>query len=140
MDFIFKGFTKAVFSTDAGLNIIPSDLGEDMITAAFDSDVVKRIKTATGTIPSPEIFTDVTITLNILKTSPQYATLKSRIESNALIEGQVQFFDDSNNEWTFTKLSLKPMGFTASGNDAVVQFAIQGNYLVNQNLVAQLVG
>lgn len=137
-DFIFKGFAKALFSDDSSLNIIPSDLGEEMIGANFDSDAVKRIRTAVGTVASPELFVEVSMTLHILKTSPQYEIYKKRVANNTIINGEVTLYDDANTAWTFQKLSLKLTGFTTSGNDATAQFIIQANWPVNTALIAQL--
>jgi len=135
-DFIYKGFTKAVFSEDAGLNIIPSDLGEEMIGVNFDGDAVKRIRTAIGTIASPELFVETTLTIHVLKTSPQYIAYKNRVAENTIINGEVTLYDDANVEWQFSKLSLKVTGITTSGNDATVQFALQCNWIVNTKLIA----
>ncbi len=138
MDFIFKGFPKAVFSEQADLNLVPSDFGDEMINIAFDDEVVKRLKTATGTVASPQIFAEVSVTLNIKKTSPQYVAYKDRITSNTVIPGQVDIYDDANQHYTLLVLSVKPAGFNANGNDAVVQFTLQGNMLVNIDLIQQL--
>ena len=137
-DFIYKGFCKAVFSEDSGLNLIPSDLGEDMISVSFDSEAVRRLKTAVGTIASPELFVDVSLTLNILKTSPQYATYKSRVGQNTIISGNITLYDDANQEWNFLRVSLKPSGFSSSGRDATVPFMLQANWPVNTKLIAGL--
>lgn len=135
-DFIYKGFTKAVFSDDSGLNIIPSDLGEDMITVAFESEAVRRLKTAVGTIASPELFVDISLTMNILKTSPQYATYKERVSQNTIVSGNLTLYDDANQEWNFIRISLKPSGFSSSGRDATVPFVLQANWPVNTKLIA----
>jgi len=137
-DIIFKGFAKAIFSDDSSLNIIPSDLGEEMIGVNFDSDAVKRIRTAVGTVASPELFVEVSITLHILKTSPQYVIYKNQIKSSTVINGEVTLYDDANTPWTFQKISVKPTGFTASGNDATAQYILQANWPVNNDLIAQL--
>lgn len=138
MEFIFKGFSKAIFSDAPALNLVPRDLGEDMISASYDSDVVARIRTAVGTIGSPELFAEVSITVNILKTSPQYEVYKSRIRSNTVIDGELTVYDDVNSSYTFSKLTVKPTGFTGSGKDASVQYIVQGNYAVNTDLIAQI--
>ncbi len=138
MDFIFKGFSKVIYSVQADLNLVPSDFGDDMISINYDSEVVKRIKTATGTVASPEIFAEFSATLNIKKTSPQYEAYKNRIISNTVISGEAIIIDDANLQYNIGTLSLKPAAFNASGNDAVVQFVLQGNLLVNNDLIADL--
>ena len=138
-DFIFKGFTKAVYSADSGLNLIPSDLGEEMIGMNFDSDAVKRLNTAVGTVASPELFVHVTLTMHILKTSPQYPIYKQLVQDNTIIEGNLTVYDDARQEWEFTKLSIKIMPVSTSGTVAEVAFAIQANWAVNQKLIASLV-
>lgn len=134
--YIYKGFPKAVFSVEAALNLVPSDFGDDMIVIAPDSDQVKRLPTATGSLPSPMIFGEYSITFNIKKTSPQYQAYKARIASNTLLDGQVDVYDDTNGHYTFQNLSIKSASFNASGNDAVVQFILQGNRLINNDLIA----
>ena len=137
-DFIFKGFAKAVFSDDSGLNIIPSDLGDDMIAVTFDSDAVTRIRTATGTIASPQLFVEVNGTFHILKTSPQYNLYVNRVSQNSVIPGEVTMYDDSNLSWTFVKMSLGITGWTGSGKDAAAQFSLKANWPVNTKLIASL--
>ena len=82
------------------------------------------------------IFGEYSITFNIKKTSPQYQAYKARIASNTLLEGQVDVYDDTNGHYTFQNLSIKSASFNASGNDAVVQFILQGNRLINNDLIA----
>ena len=134
--YIYKGFPKAVYSAAADLNLVPSDFGDDMIVIAPTSEQVKRLPIATGDIPSPLIFGSYDITLNIQKTSPQYTAYKNRVDTNTLIDGQVDVYDDTNQHYTFSSLSIKSASFNAAGNDAVVQFVLQGNRLINSNMVA----
>ena len=138
MDFIFKGFPKVLYSDQADLNLVPSDFGDEMIAINYEGDVTKRLKTATGSIASPELFAEFTATLNIKKTSPQYLAYKNRVNSNTVIPGSAIVVDDANQQYNITRLSIKPMAFNASGNDVVVQFVLQGNMQVNGDLIASV--
>ena len=140
MDFISKSLVKVSYANQADLNLVASDFDDNMIEISPDGDFVKRLKTATGTIASPEIFGPVSVTFHIKKTSPQYSAYKSRVVSNTVIPGQADVYDDAGQHYTLTQLSLKPMAFNASGNDASVPFVLQGNMLINNDLIAQLIG
>jgi hypothetical protein len=136
--FIHKGFVKAVFSNVTALNIIPTDLGEDMIQITVDEESVTRLPTATGTVASGNMFVPVTITLPILKTSGADLLYKKKWMSNGVISGSVDIYDDVNKAWTVTSLSMSLGQFNANGKEAFRIYTIKGNMEVNTNLMVEL--
>jgi hypothetical protein len=136
--FIHKGFVKAVFSSAPSLNIIPTDLGEDMIQVTVDEESVTRLPTATGTVASGNMFVPVTITFPILKTSGADLIYKNKWMTNGVVTGSVDVYDDVNKAWTITSLSMSLGQFNANGKEAFRTYTLKGNMEVNTNLMAEL--
>ena len=70
MHFINRLYTKLIFSDAPNLNIGAYDMGEGQVTIKLTEDSVKRLKTATRTIGSLEIFVPVEADVEIAKDSP----------------------------------------------------------------------
>lgn len=136
--FIHKGFTKAVFSDATTLNLISSDLGENMISFTIDGKAVERLNTATGTVPSANMFCPATVTLSVLKTSSADVIYKKKFISNNILEGTLTLYDDSNKPWVFSSLSMSLTGSTANGTEASRDYTIEGNIEVNVDLITEL--
>lgn len=133
MQFINKLYTKLVFSDAPELNVTPYDMGEGMTSASLDDPVVNRLKSATGTIASMNIVVGVTLSVSILKTSSALQEYATRLLSNGYIGGTLTAYDDINNSYTFTDLSLNLTEIPAmNGSEPAVTFQIQGNLQVNR--------
>lgn len=137
MDFLSKLYTKIIFSEDSTLNLVPRDLGEEMITGSISEGPVKRLPTATGTIGSLNIAVAVTLNVSILKTSPTFEKYWNRILTNGYIGGTATFYDDANNSYTISEVSLSFSDFpSANGSKPDVTFVVEGNLFVNKQAIA----
>lgn len=134
MKFLNKLYVKAIFSDAPELNVTSYDMGENMVSIQYDDDVVSRMKTATGTMGSLNIFVGATATISIVKSSPAIDTYKKRVLSNGYIGGTLTLYDDVNGEWVLEEVSLNQKGIgSVNGTEPAVEFEIQGNLLVNKD-------
>lgn len=134
MDFLNKLYTKAVFTNAPELNVTAYDMGENMISATLEDEVVNRLRTAVGTVGSMAIFVPVTVSIDILKTSTAIDEYASRILSNAFIGGDLTVYSDVNSPYTIkdVSISLKELG-TMNGTQPSVTFEVKGNLEVNKD-------
>lgn len=133
-NFLNKLYVKAIFSDAPELNVTSYDMGENMVNITYEDDVVSRMKTATGTVASLNIFVSATVTLSIVKSSPAIDAYKKRILSNGYVGGTLTLYDDINGEWVLEEVSLNQKGVGAmNGTEPAIEFEIQGNLLVNKN-------
>lgn len=139
MKFVNKLYTKAVFSEDSNMNVVASDMGENQITITAQENIVERLRTATGTIGSLNIFVPVEITIEILKTSPAYENYIKRCNENGYIGGNVTIYDDVNKEHTFSEVTISTQEFPSmNGSNASHTFTIQANWNVNTQAIASV--
>lgn len=134
MDFLSKLYTKAVFTAAPELNVNAYDLGEDMISATLEDEVVNRLPTATGTVGSLAIFVPVTINISVLKTSNVVGDYLDRILENGYIGGTLTVYSDVNSPYSITEVSLglKDIG-ALNGTNPALTFEVKGNLEVNKN-------
>lgn len=134
MNFLNRLFVKCIYSEAPVLNLTPYDMGEDMISASLDDEVVTRLKTAVGTVGSLAIVVSVTIEIAILKTSPAFPEYVKRILENAYIGGTLTIYDDVNTPYVISDVSLDVGSIpNMNGQNAAVTFKIQGNMQVNRS-------
>lgn len=139
MKFLNKLYGKAVFSGDSGLNVVATDLGEEMIKITFDDAVVNRLKSATGTIGSLSIFVSATAEIQVLKTSPVYENYLQRIIENGYIGGTLTIYDDVNVSYEMEEISLDLSELPSNaGTTPAVTFKAQGNLRVNRRAILGL--
>lgn len=137
MKFLNKLFGKAIFSEDNGLNVTAHDLGESMIRVSFEDPVINRLKTATGTIGSANIFVSATAEIQVLKTSPVYENYLKRIRDNGYVGGTLTIYDDVNISYELEEVSLDLSEIPEnSGTQPSVTFKAQGNWRVNRKIIA----
>lgn len=140
MDFLHKGFVKAVFSEAAELNTSAVDMGSEMIAISIDEESVKRIPTAVGNVASAEVFVPVTATMQILKTGPADSIYQKRYIESGVIPGTVTLYDDVNRSITLSSVSMSMGGYSSNASEAHRSYAVKGNLAVNTELIAQLGG
>ena len=133
MQFLSKLKTKAVFTAAPELNITAYDMGEEMISATIEDEVVNRLPTATGTIGSLAIFVPVTVSISILKTSNVISDYLNRILENGYIGGTLTIYSDVNTPYSITDVSLglKDIG-QLNGTQPALTFEVKGNLEVNK--------
>lgn len=136
--FISKSFVKAVYSDAQSLNLIPSDLGAEMIRVAYETEAVRRLPTAVGTVAAAEIYQPARISIQVLKTSPAGKIYVDRVRSNGVILGTLTIYDDSNVAHTYEQLSMNVTGFTADTSEPHYSIEVMGNVAVNKDLIAQI--
>lgn len=139
MKFLNKLYTKGVFSEDSGLNVVATDLGENMISVEIEGDVVNRLPTATGTVGSLSIFLPMSATIQVLKTSPVYENYINRCLDDGYVGGTFTFYDDVNQSFEMEEISLTLKGLPEmGGTQPCVEFVVQGNWRVNRKSIVGL--
>lgn len=132
MNFINRLWTKLIFSDAPNLNVGAYDMGEGQISINLTEDSVKRLKTATRTIGSLEIFVPIEAQVEIAKDSPIRLAWVDRYLKNGYIGGSVTFYDDTNESYTATEpsITLGELG-NFNGTDPKLSFKLHANLLVN---------
>lgn len=137
MEFLNKLYNKVIFSNAPELNLGATDMGEEQCSVNLTEESVKRLRTATGTVGSLEIFVPVEMTVAIDKTSPNINYWKKRYLENGYIGGSVTVYDDTNYSYTATKPSIiiDSLG-NFNGTDPVITFKVSANFRVNTTALA----
>lgn len=140
MDFLHKGYVKLVFSDAPELNVSAVDMGNEMVTVAYDDKPVNRIATAVGTVASANVFVSAGYTVQVLKTGAADKIYLNRIDKNCVIPGTVTLYDDVNHPTTLSKVSISLAGFSSNASEAHRAFLIEGIKSVNTDLISELGG
>lgn len=133
---INKLWTKIVFSDASELDLGARDMGEEMVSLTLEESV-NRLKTATGTTASLEIFVPITATVSVAKQSPSIVAWYERYIKNGFIGGTVVLYDDSNNSYTARNpsISITEVG-QVNGTQADIKFSIKADLEVNVQALA----
>ncbi len=99
-------FNTAIFSNNNAFNITPYDLGAEQMSVEFEDEVVNRLRCATQTIASTNIYLPITIHVPILKVSPVYKTWLKAMTENAIVGGQCTLKDDAGYQYVIEQVSL----------------------------------
>lgn len=135
MTYINKSLVKAIFSEDSTLNILPQDMGSDMVTIGLENAPIEILDTATGILPSAMINCKANVTCQILRTSAIAALFLKRVQSNGIIGGSLTIYDDAGNVLTLNKVSVTNAEFPQiNGMDACVTLTFTGEFRVNKDI------
>lgn len=137
MKFLNKLYNKLIFSDAPNLNCTAFDMGKGQCTARLNRGGVNRLDTATGTVGSLEIFVPVTLSVEILKTSPVLDYYSERVLKNGYIGGTLTMYDDVNKAYTIDDVSIRLEEIPSTGGEnPAVTFMLEGNLRVNQEALA----
>lgn len=125
-----------VWPSNATLNVVSSYLGRAGISLALNNDTTLFIPTLAGVVTSPEPFTAITCTINLLRTQQLGALYKAAMETNALIgDGTIRPDSAALPPYQIVNCAIQginEMGF--SGQDAGFVVRISGYYLLNSQM------
>src|SRR5262245_3734845 len=76
---------SVIWANHPQLNITPSFLGPDGIALGFEGDAAIQLPSMTGTVPSPEPYQMLSLTINLLRTQYLAELYKQRMEFDARI-------------------------------------------------------
>lgn len=133
--YLNKSCVKAIFSADSTLNVLPIDMGENMISVALLNPPAEILKTATGIMPSANINCEAEIAISVLRTAPVAKNFMKVISANSIIGGSLTVNDDDNNAYTIEKVVIKEPDLPAfNGTDPSVTLKFGGEYRVNKDI------
>jgi hypothetical protein len=115
------------------LNVIASFLGEAGIGLRMNGPATTRIPAMTGTVPSPEPYVPLTLTINLLKSQPLAGLYKRQMEDTTLV-GDLIVRGDARTlpSYYLSNCSIDDVAELAfSGRDAGWNVSISGNWNVN---------
>lgn len=118
------------------LDVTASYLGADGIRIALDGDAVARLRSLTGTVPSPEPYINGSVSFALLKSQPLANFYKNRMESNSLV-GTITIRPDATplDPYVFQNCSIKGVGeLRLNGTDPAYLVTLEGIYYVNSSL------
>lgn len=118
------------------LNVTASFLGEAGIGLRLNGPVTTRLGAMTGTVPSPEPYVPVVLTIGLLKSQFIAGLYKAQMEDLSLI-GDLIVRGDARTlpGWYLSNCSIDDVGEqTYNGKSADFVVTINGNWLINNSL------
>lgn len=118
------------------LNVTASFLAEEGISLRLNGPITTRVQAMTGTVPSPEPFVPVVVTINLLKSQPLSGLYKAQMEDTALI-GDITVRGDTRvlPPYNLLNCSIDEVGeLTFNGKTVGYAVTIGGNWIVNNAL------
>ena len=135
--FINRYYNKVIFSDAPNLNVGVRDMGDEQCTATFEDDAVKRLKAATGTVASLQMFIPAQLTLTIKKTSPVANYYGERFFANGYIGGSLTLYDDTNKSYTALDPSIRNINLgQLNGTSPTFEVIIDANLEVNKQALS----
>lgn len=131
MSILARVFNTAVFSNNSAFDITPFDLVGEQMSVEMEDEVVKRLPTAMQTVASVNIFLPITIKVPIFKTSPAHKKWFNARMQNPIL-GECTLKDDAGYQYVIKQVTLD---FNVIDLVASTEFAIKGNFYVNQDLI-----
>lgn len=132
---INKSLTAVIFGSYPNLLCKGSDLGEEMVEISFNGVSSTRLKGAFESILSPEFFVDASITINVLKSSDLCKQFLEQYKNSTILDGSALFSFENGEIIKLDNLTFELGSISGSGKDATMQVTINGDVLVNQNLL-----
>lgn len=135
MSYLNKSCVKIVFSADSTLNVLPIDMGSDMVLIALNQPPAETLQTATGIMPSAMIKCEAEVNVSILRTSSVAKLFLNKIQTNSIIGGSLTITDDDNNVYTIDNVFIKEPTFqNFNGSDPAVTLKFAGEFRVNKDI------
>ena len=125
-----------VFADHPELQITASYMGKSMASIAFNDKFVDQIKTATGTVISPEPYVMATVNVNLLRTTTLGQQFLKQIGKTGSL-GNATIYSDTNAFPEIDLVNVTVSGFNPSaydGTDPAIHLALDGVFYVNDSL------
>ena len=125
---VWPGFTQ--------LNVTSSFLGAEGVSLVFGGEATQFLPVMVGVVPSPEVYQQGTLTINLLKTQFLANAYKAQYELNTLL-GNCTIFPDSAALQPYSLINtgltnVREMRF--SGQDPTWVITAVGTYQINSSL------
>lgn len=135
--FINRLYNKLVFSDDSNLDVDVYDMGTEQCSCSFETRGVSRLEAATGTVVSLQVFTKVTLSVSMRKTSPKIGFYRDRILQNGFVGGTVTLYDDANNSYVAynPSVTIDDLG-ALNGTEPAITFLVECDLPVNETALA----
>lgn len=139
--FINRLLNKISFSDNSLLDVTPFDMGEEQSTIEFSDRGVSRLRAATGTVVSLQIFTKVEARVSMRKTSPLIGRYRDCIINNGYIGGTVTLWDDAGNKYVAynPSITIESLG-ALNGTEPSITFIVEADLPVNTEALAPFAG
>ena len=125
-----------VFANFPGLQITASYMGKSMASVTFNDNFVDQIKTATGTVISPEPYVMTSVAVNLLRTTPLGAAWLAQLKDTGSL-GPATIYSDTNAFPDIDLVNVTVSGFNPAaydGTDPAIHLGLQGVFYVNNSL------
>lgn len=119
-----------------GLNVTNAFLGRNGISVAFEGETTTSLPQMVSTVQSPMPYQMVTVTINLIKTSPLASQWEAQRQTLSLI-GDVTVTTDTSvlPNYTFNNCAVDNVReLTFNGEDASFVVTIKGYYPINASL------
>lgn len=132
---INKNLTAVIFGNYPNLLCKGTDLGEEMAEISFNGDSATRIAGAFESILSPNFYVNGSITINVLKTSDLCSQFLQQYRTSTILDGTALFSFENGEIIKLNNLTFELGSISGSGKDATIQITINGDVIINQNLL-----
>lgn len=136
MAILNKSFVSLSFAEDPSLNLVASDLHENMISISYGDDNFIQERGATSTILGVNFFTRATITINMSPLSSKFEIWKNRVISNGYINGSASLKADNGTTDNLKNIVISLGDRDITGASGVATFTLTCDFSVNQELYA----
>lgn len=130
--------TSVIIQQFPELNVSVSYLGEEGIGLRMNGPVTTRVAAMSGTVPSPEPYVPIVVTINLLKSQPLSALYKAQMETLSVI-GDITVRPDVNRgaltPYLLSNCSIDEVAeLVFNGRVAGYAVSIGGNWNINNAL------
>lgn len=129
-------FVSVVFSDATALNILPQDLDANMLSIEYDDNPAKTAKASFGLVRTYNFFQQVTVTINLLKTSVRFNDYQSQIAQDAILDGTATIILDNGQNIVLKDLSIGRSSYGIGDDSISSAFTITGSTDVNVGAIA----
>lgn len=130
-----KSLTSCIFSNYGSLLIRPQDLADSMISISISGDSVNRIQGALETVRSPNFYTEVEVSIALLKTTNLASLFINQYKAKSILDGTAIVNTDGGAAFKLTNLSFELSGVSSDGTDATLNISLKGNLQTNSELL-----
>lgn len=134
-NFINKSRSSIVFADYPELLITTEVLGDSIIDLSFNGQQTERISAPLGDVLSPNFTQQVSVSIDLLKTSKQYQEFLKKRKNNNILTGSATVTLDDGSTYKIYNLTFELGSVSGDGSSATIEVTLTGNARVNQLLL-----
>lgn len=131
-----KSLVSLSFADKPALNIVASDLLDNMVSISYGNDNFNEIAGVTETILSPNFYKRATITINMSSISSKYSVWKNQILANGYVSGGATLRADNNETFNVRKIRIDFSDSDFNGQTGAGVFTMTCDLQINKDLIA----